>query len=546
MKKLFIVLLLTTAVCASGQTIPSSSIRQPWTTQSINNVEDASLFTGSDIGAKINAAIAACPVTQSCKITLPPGHNYSFATMVTVTGTLPYLALDCQGSALTFTGTGDAMQVAIENENRGTGAISNCYFINGTGNTSSTNVVHQFSREAFEYHNDSFFMFNNAASVGIFLDNVAATAGYSERTVIDHVTTWQTTKGIRLLGSHGGTNSFSRTIITKGFCNAGDGQICLSIEGNGGFQSADVYDSYIDMRGNLDYTAGPAARAVSVTAGGDIRLSVMNLGFEGPSAAFLTYIDNYPSAIESVGFLDGNALSSFNGGTSDSLRVPNLNSSFVLQPPYFALGQQQARNPKLIWSNSAGVLRYGLVPEGAQGHGYFQIFKRQTTDVTDPEVDATPSTGNIQHNLLYCDVNGCGVGDGFGTSATTGGGKEPQHTLDIHGDEAVSNPAIGVDGTYWSRSLDGSGNGIDYFLGTSVNGQPSFHVTHKMKDYTTSTDVIGMTRWAGGGRIHYSYPFHTPSSSSEACTLGEISNDASFMYVCTATNAWKRAALTTW
>ena len=38
----------------------------------------------------------------------------------------------------------------------------------------------------------------------------------------------------------------------------------------------------------------------------------------------------------------------------------------------------------------------------------------------------------------------------------------------------------------------------------------------------------------------------TPASSSAACTAGQLKVDANFIYVCTATNTWKRAALTTW
>jgi hypothetical protein len=37
----------------------------------------------------------------------------------------------------------------------------------------------------------------------------------------------------------------------------------------------------------------------------------------------------------------------------------------------------------------------------------------------------------------------------------------------------------------------------------------------------------------------------TPASSSAACTAGQFTDDASFHYVCTATNTWKRAALST-
>ena len=38
----------------------------------------------------------------------------------------------------------------------------------------------------------------------------------------------------------------------------------------------------------------------------------------------------------------------------------------------------------------------------------------------------------------------------------------------------------------------------------------------------------------------------TPASSGAACTQGEIAWDASFIYVCVATNTWVRAATSTW
>ena len=41
-------------------------------------------------------------------------------------------------------------------------------------------------------------------------------------------------------------------------------------------------------------------------------------------------------------------------------------------------------------------------------------------------------------------------------------------------------------------------------------------------------------------------PTHTPASASATGTAGEIAWDANYLYVCTATNTWKRAALSTW
>jgi hypothetical protein len=35
-------------------------------------------------------------------------------------------------------------------------------------------------------------------------------------------------------------------------------------------------------------------------------------------------------------------------------------------------------------------------------------------------------------------------------------------------------------------------------------------------------------------------------TATDACTLGDIRRDADYIYVCTATNTWKRATLATW
>ena len=38
----------------------------------------------------------------------------------------------------------------------------------------------------------------------------------------------------------------------------------------------------------------------------------------------------------------------------------------------------------------------------------------------------------------------------------------------------------------------------------------------------------------------------TPTSATDIGTTGQIAWDSSYMYVCIATNTWKRAAITTW
>jgi hypothetical protein len=38
----------------------------------------------------------------------------------------------------------------------------------------------------------------------------------------------------------------------------------------------------------------------------------------------------------------------------------------------------------------------------------------------------------------------------------------------------------------------------------------------------------------------------TPASASAACSQGTWEADANFIYICTATNTWKRVAIATW
>jgi hypothetical protein len=61
----------------------------------------------------------------------------------------------------------------------------------------------------------------------------------------------------------------------------------------------------------------------------------------------------------------------------------------------------------------------------------------------------------------------------------------------------------------------------------------------------TSTDTGGSLLQVNGNRIRVATA-KTPASATDTGAQGEICWDANYLYVCTATNAWKRAALSTW
>ncbi len=61
----------------------------------------------------------------------------------------------------------------------------------------------------------------------------------------------------------------------------------------------------------------------------------------------------------------------------------------------------------------------------------------------------------------------------------------------------------------------------------------------------TSSDSGGALLQVNGDRIRVATA-KTPASATATGTAGEICWDADYIYVCTATNTWKRAALSTW
>ena len=71
--------------------------------------------------------------------------------------------------------------------------------------------------------------------------------------------------------------------------------------------------------------------------------------------------------------------------------------------------------------------------------------------------------------------------------------------------------------------------------------------TGDLLDWKNSSKSILGHIDAGGNMLAPSYraPLTTPSSSSATCVAGVTAWDANYVYVCTATNTWKRTALTT-
>lgn len=94
-------------------------------------------------------------------------------------------------------------------------------------------------------------------------------------------------------------------------------------------------------------------------------------------------------------------------------------------------------------------------------------------------------------------------------------------------------------GADWSIGVDNSVS--DQFAiqpNTSVNSSAPFAISTAGVTYLSSLDLND-----DSVRVRTS---KTPSSASDTGTQGEIAWDSSYVYVCVATNTWKRAAIATW
>jgi hypothetical protein len=191
--------------------------------------------------------------------------------------------------------------------------------------------------------------------------------------------------------------------------------------------------------------------------------------------------------------------------------------------------------------------------------------------------------GDTNANLLFVDASTDCVGIGttspnvaltVNSGAISAGALVP--TSDIafpsaHGNgffRAVGNynQGAGVGGTLQlgGKSYTDSGF-IGAFLISAVSGgnatdaltfstQTSFNnvVSEKMRLDTSGRLLVGTSSDSGGALLQVNdnririATANTPASAGATGTTGEIAWDADYIYVCTATNTWKRTAIATW
>jgi len=125
--------------------------------------------------------------------------------------------------------------------------------------------------------------------------------------------------------------------------------------------------------------------------------------------------------------------------------------------------------------------------------------------------------------------------------------------------DSPSDGAVVIAGALGVSGNINAGNGL-YLHNTNVTnysaGNFIFFGTSSSTSTTTGCVVfakgigVGGDSYFGGSIIANEFRLsalnNTPSSSSDTGTLGEIRYDANYIYVCVATNTWKRSPISTW
>merc|ERR1711998_82983 len=106
---------------------------------------------------------------------------------------------------------------------------------------------------------------------------------------------------------------------------------------------------------------------------------------------------------------------------------------------------------------------------------------------------------------------------------------------DSAGTSRVAVSELSVSVTAVALSLDATGTAqINGATGVEIDGS------------TTGNTITGTTTMGGNLVAQGSEITDGSFTSTSTCTKGQIGWDADYMYICVATNTWKRSALATW
>ena len=219
---------------------------------------------GTDIGAYVNAAIAACAGNQNlignCDIYLPPGA-YTISSTININRVGVHLHGGGRGGVteLDYSGAGDVITMnpllgsgsGGFNPVQGGPTVSDLRIV--AADASASSAIHMVNCNDCKIEDVEAWSSPNCSNrcvfnAGFWIDDQLTSSGlkgWSERNTFIRAYSYENKNGF-LFTNNGGSGSFARTHCFSCFVNVGNQQTAITAA------AAAVYDSFLDISGNLD------------------------------------------------------------------------------------------------------------------------------------------------------------------------------------------------------------------------------------------------------------------------------------------------------
>lgn len=187
--------------------------------------------------------------------------------------------------------------------------------------------------------------------------------------------------------------------------------------------------------------------------------------------------------------------------------------------------------------------------------GYSNVAVGDATLPGNTEGYRNTAIGSAALNANTTGVHNTAIGYASLAAVTTGSYNTAIGSSTLNGATGDSNTVIGYN-SFLANTAGSNNIGLGYFAGRYETGSNAFYVDNQDRTNTAGDKakaiLYGIMAAAPAnqkltinGLLNQSVS-KTPSSAADTGTAGDICWDANYIYVCVATDTWKRVAIATW